>query len=201
MSYAYNQQSQKQALIGNIMGLMKELQNLAPHPDCPGYKGPLFIQSNPNFKLSDERDGMLGSMIMEGMIGAAFSEAVSGMIEDATQQSFDLPAGVDFSNLADLYSEYITDVTASKERNEYIAAHGQGTLARMSGKSISKGFNLRASISENMQSFLDDLPKRMLIERNMAYYAKQLDFLNCEPANQHANQPANQYASAPGMAA
>ena len=79
MSYAYNQQSQKQALIGNIMGLMKELQNLAPHPDCPGYKGPLFIQSNPNFKLSDERDGMLGSMIMEGMIGAAFSEAVSGM--------------------------------------------------------------------------------------------------------------------------
>ena len=197
MGYGYNQESQKQALIGNIMGLMKELRNLAPHPDCPSYKGPLFIQSNPNFKLPNEHDGLLGSMIMEGILGVAFSEAVSDMVESATQSfdlpEFDIPAGVDLSNLMDVYSEYMTDGAESKEKKKHAEAHGQGTLASLAGKSVSKGFNMRASISEGMQSFLDDLPKRMMIERNMAYYAKQLDLIN--------HVPANQYASASSMAA
>jgi hypothetical protein len=187
--YKYNQDSQKQALIGTIAGLVKELSNLAPHPDCASYKGPLFIKSNPHFKLASDRDGMLGSMIMEGILGAAFSQAVSDMAESAAQGlgydcEFDMP-NIDITNLMDCYDEYINDLKSEKEKQQ-IAAHGQGTLARMSGKSISSGFNMRATISEGMQAFYDDLPKRMMIEKNMAYYAQQLNILESAPSNQNA---------------
>ncbi len=186
--YKYNQDARKQALIGTIAGLVKELGKLAPHPDFPNYKGPLFIKTNHHLKQANDRDGMLGSMIMEGILGAAFSQAVSDMAESAAQGlgfdvQFDLP-NIDVTALMDLYDEYITNIESDKQK-EYIAAHGQGTLARMSGKSISNNFNMRATISEGMQTFFDDLPKRMMIEKNMAYYAQQLDMLEHAPANQY----------------
>ncbi len=190
MSYTYNHDSQKQALIGTIAGLVKELSKLAPHPDCINYKGPLFIKSNPHFRAPDDRDGMLGSMILEGVLGAAFSQAISNMAENAAHNlgldipDFNMP-NIDITNLMDCYDEYISDISESKEKRQHIAEHGQGTMARMSGKSISNGFNMRAKISAEMQAFYDDLPKRMMIEKNMAYYAKQLDMLEHAPANQH----------------
>ena len=194
----YHQDSRRQALIGTIMGLAKELAQLAPHPDCPGYKGPLFIKGNPHFKLADERDGMLGSMIMEGILGAAFAEAVSDMYESATQgldlPHFDMP-NIDVSNLLDCYDEYVNTMRSDKEK-KHIAEHGQGTLARMSGKSLAKGFNMRAAISEGMQAFFEDLPTRMTLERNMAYYARELDMIEHIPAYRQTSKPA-----APGMAA
>lgn len=176
MSYAYDQHSQKQAIIGTIMALMQELKTLAPHPDRPNYHGPIFINSNPNFKVANDHDGMLGSMILEGLLGTAISEAFSENIADWAEN-------FDIANTMELYSEYITDIEGSTQK---IAAHGQGTMARMSGKSISGGFNLRSTISDDMQAFFDDLPKRMTIERNMAYYAKQLDALNAAPQYHYA---------------
>ncbi len=189
MSYAYNQDSQKQALIGTIAGLVKELGQLAPHPDSASYRGPLFIKGNSHFKAVDDRDGMLGSIILEGVLGAAFSQAVTDMAESAAQglgydAEFEIP-NIDITALMDCYDEYITNIQSDKEK-EQIAKHGQGTMARMSGKSISSGFNMRATISESMQAFYDDLPKRMMIEKNMAYYAQQLDALERAPANQYA---------------
>jgi hypothetical protein len=199
MSYRhYNQDSQKQGLIATIAGLVKELSDLAPHPECPNYRGPLFIKGSHHFKASNDRDGMLGSMILEGVLGAAFSQAVTDMAESAAQNlgfedvHFEMP-NIDISNLMDCYEEYITTVQSDKEK-EHVAKHGQGTLARMSGKSISGSFNMRATISEAEQAFYDDLPKRMIIEKNMAYYAKQLDALE--------NTPQYRYATpAPSMAA
>jgi len=175
MNYAYDTTNQKQAIIGTIMGLMGELKNLAPHPERPNYHGPLFLSANPNFKTASEHDGMLGSMILETMMGTAISEAFS-------EEMGSWAESIDVSNLMEMYSEYITDVEGSTQKT---AAHGQGTMARMSGTSISGGFNLRSNITEEMQAFFDDLPKRMTIERNMAYYAKQLDALNAAPQYQH----------------
>lgn len=191
MSYAYNQESRKQALIGNIAGLMKELRNLAPHPDCPNYKGPIFIKEIPHLKVADDREGMLGSMILEGILGAAFSEAVSDLTQSATQgldlPEFNLPANIDATALLECYSDYITEVENDKIKQQ-IAEHGQGTLARLSSKPISNGFNLRAQISEGMQAFFNDLPKRMMIEQNMARCAKQLDMLEKMPEYEY-NRP------------
>ncbi|MDH5722335.1 MAG: hypothetical protein OEY94_03315 [Alphaproteobacteria bacterium] len=158
---AYAEEQQKVALV-TISGLMSELQKLAPHPDRPQYQGPLFLMNNAAFKQAGEHDGMLGMMIMEAMIGSAFAEAASESFGEWIGQ-FDAAAALE------CYSTYITDVEGAAQRN---AAHGQGTLARMSGTSISNSFNMRVTLDEGMQAFLDDLPERMKIEQTMAYYLR-----------------------------
>lgn len=179
MSYTVNQSKQRQAIIGTIMGLMQNLQQLAPHPDQPQNNGPLFIKSNPNFKAANDHDGMLGSMILESVLGTAFMDAVSETF-GGWAQDFDAMSALE------CYSEYITDVEGHAQK---VAAHGQGTLARLSGKSISSSFNMRGSMSGGMQKFMDDMPKRMKIERDLSYYAKQLETLDAQTP-QHDVQEA-----------
>lgn len=167
MTYAQIAQ-QKHEVMGAIQGLVKELQTLAPHPDQPGYTGPVFLQNNPNFTASNDQDGMLGAMMMETMLGDAFAQAASDHGCDALND-------MDITNAVEVYSEYISDVEGS---TQYKAAHGQGTMAKLSGTSISAGFNLRSSITQDMQDFYDDLPKRMMIEKSLAFYARELAALD-----------------------
>ena len=170
MSYTVNQSSQRQAIMGTIMSLMQDLQKLAPHPDSPQNNGPLFIKSDPNFKAANDHDGMLGSMILESVLGTAFMDAVSETFGDCAQ-NFDAASAIE------CYSEYITDIEGNAQKT---AAHGQGTLARLSGKSISSSFNMRGTISTEMQSFMDDMPTRMKTERSLAYCAKQLEMIDTQ---------------------
>lgn len=177
MTHAHSRQHQKQAIMGTISGLVAQLQQLSSHPDQPNYKGPLYLAKNANFKAPDQNDGMLGSMMLEGMLGGAFAEAASEAVSDATGSDVaaDVFDAFDMNAALEVYSEFITDIEQSKEDK---AAHGQGTLARLSSKPISGSFNMRSTISEGMQAFLEDLPKRMTIERSLAYYAKQLELLD-----------------------
>ncbi len=179
MSYAYNQDSQAQAVIGQISYLMNELQQLAPHPDKPNYNGPLFINSNPNFQVANDHDGMVGTMILESLLGAAFSEAVSDLCGSWTQE-------IDGASILEAYSEYITDIEQSTRKT---AAHGQGTMARMAGKSIASSFNMRSNISTELQAFYNDMPKRMKVETELAKCAKQLDYIARPQAEYAAPKP------------
>ena len=181
MSYAAQQQ-QRHQLLGAMGGLVQELQTLAPHPSQPNYTGPLFLANNSYFKPANDQDGMLGAMMMETMLGDAFAAAVS----DAVGDEDNMIGQLDLSNALELYSEYITDIEGS---NQHKAAHGQGTLARMSGKSISGSFNVRSDISPAMQAFLDDLPKRMTLERTMSAYARELALLDSPQPHYSAPQP------------
>ncbi len=183
MNYAINQDRARQAVMSSITGLMQDLQKLAPHPDQPNNKGPLFIKSNHNFKVASDNDGMLGSMLIEGALGSAFSEAISESVGSWTQE-FDATAAME------CYSEYITDVEGSNQKK---ASHGQGTLARLANNPISSSFNMRSSINNEMQNFMNDLPRRMKIEHNLAYYAKQLDMLDSAP--QHYEQTNTRLAA------
>lgn len=188
MSYAYNNDKQKEAILGTIAGLMNELQTLAPHPDMKSYKGPLFLKNNANLKASNDQDAMLGSMMMEAIVGVAFTEAMSEMSDLAP----DFLNNIDLGNIMECYSEYITEIEGNAQK---VAAHGQGTLARLSGKPISNSFNMRSNIDEGMQAFLEDLPKRMTIEKNLAYYAKQLDVLGLEQAAPQYAAPKPRFAA------
>ncbi|MBK6896982.1 MAG: hypothetical protein IPH06_10370 [Alphaproteobacteria bacterium] len=184
--------TQKQLLVGKITALAQHLQQLAPHPDRPGYKGPLFVKSNPNARIANERDGMLGAMMLEAMIGPAFSEALSDTCGEWTEN-------IDFAATMECYSEYITDIAGKQNEpsEQHKRAHGQGTMARMSGKSIANSFNLRGSISAGMQSFLDDLPARLKVEKELAYYLRQLEMLDA-PAPVYAPKapaPAPKFAA------
>ncbi len=181
MNYTLNQGRARQAVMGSIASLMQDLQKLSPHPDQPHNNGPLFIKSNPNFKTANDHDGMLGGMMMESILGSAFSEAVSETLGSWTQE-------FDINSAMECYSQYITDIEGSSQKT---SAHGQGSLARLSSNPISGSFNMRSSISREMQEFMDDLPQRMKIEHNLAYYAKQLDMLDAaEQAPQHKQAQA-----------
>lgn len=175
MRNAQYQNGQIQHVRGIIAGLMNDLQKLAPHPDQPQYKGPLFIKCDPSMQAANDHDGMLGSMMMESLLGTAFTEAVSECLGSGSQE---LVENLDLSNALECYSAYITDIEQDKED---AAAHGQGTLARLSGKSISNSFNMRTTLKSDMQAFLDDMPRRMSVERNLAYYAKKLNTLEAAP--------------------
>jgi len=179
MNYAY-QQHQKQQIVGAIQGLVNELQTLAPHPDQPNYKGPLFLKSNANFKAANDQDGMLGAMMLENMLGLVVAEFASDAANEFMNE-------FDMSNMLEAYSEYVSDVEG---RTQHIAAHGQGTMARMSGTSISKGFNMRSHITEGMQAFYEDLPKRMTIERSLAHYARELAMLDAPQPQYAAPRPS-----------
>ncbi len=181
MSYTINQDKARQAVMGSIVGLMQDLQKLSPHPDQPHNKGPLFIKSNPNFKVANDHDGMLGGMMMESILSSAFSEAVSETLGSWTQE-FDATAALD------CYSEYLTDVQSNSQKS---SAHGQGTLARLSSNPISGSFNMRSDISSEMQEFMNDLPQRMKIEHNLAYYAKKLEVLDAAPVTKHQYSDAS----------
>ncbi len=192
---AYNNNTKQRDHIQSIItGLMHDIKQLAPHPDKPGYRGPLFIKSSPNARIASEHDGMLGTMMMEAMIGGAFSQAVSNTFGDWTQE-------IDLANTLECYSEYITDIEDKKSNDQdeqHIREHGQGTLARLSEKKIANSFNMRSSIDEAMQSFLDDLPKRLEKEKNLAYYLRQLEMMDA-PAPAMVAAPAAPTMS--GMAA
>lgn len=181
MSAQNYQTQQKASYIGVISGLMNELQKLAPHPERPDYKGPLFINNNPYMKSASESDGMLGCMIMEALVGTAFAQMFSETIANI---------GHNLMDALDCYSEYVTDIQQSEDSK---SEHGQGTLARLSSKPIKGHFNQRASISEGMQAFYNDLPRRMEIENALAYYGKKI--LELDNEKFQPNAPKFGYAA------
>ncbi len=185
MNYTVSQDRAKQAVMNSISSLIQDLQKLSPHPDQPHNKGPLFIKSNSNFNVANDHDSMLGGMIMESLLGSAFSKAVSETFGSWTQN-------LDMASAMECYSEYITDIESSAAKS---SAHGQGTLARLSSNPISGSFNMRGSMSSEMQDFMDDLPKRMKIEHNLAYYAKQLDVLAISETAPEIHQYSNAIAA------
>lgn len=156
-----------------IQGLLQELKTLAPHPDAPNHNGPLFIKNSANDKVANDHDSTLGLMMAENFLGSAFMEAVSDISEEVESWAQE----IDASAVLDGYSEFITDFESDEKRNR-IAAHGQGTLARMSGKTIAKAFNLRGNISSALQRFYNDMPKRLKIEEKLASLYEELDMLD-----------------------
>lgn len=177
-----NQDHQRHAILGAVTKLMNELQTLAPHPDRADYNGPLFINNNPYLKAANDHDGMLGSMMMETLLGAAFSEAASEALGSWAQGV----EGFDATQAMECYSEYLTDIEKSTQK---AAAHGQGTMARMAGKSIASAFNTRSQISPALQAFYDDMPRRMSVEKSLNYHAKQLAQLDAPAHRMDTQRP------------
>lgn len=140
---------------GIMMGLMKQLEKLAPHPDHPEHRGPLFVQIDPQYKPASEHDGMLGSMVLESMLGTAFMQAASDSLGGWTRN-------VDWSNAAEAASDYIKDRPAN---NNY----------RLGQKNaIAGGFNAQAARQNMMDAYLRDLPQRLGIERWLAHYQRKV---------------------------
>lgn len=146
----------EKAIEGKMMGLMKELSQLAPHPNQPEYSGPVFVQIASEHTPPAEYESMLGAMVMEGILGSVFTSAASNS-----------SSNIDATNLADMASEYIAD-RAPKSYD--LGAKG----------TIFKGFNAAAKREILMNAFLKDLPARLGLERWLAYYQRRLYALRKE---------------------
>jgi len=143
-----NNPQQEQTVIAQIQNLMKELQKCAPHPDKPENSGPLFLQQDANHALPAEYDGMLGSLMMESMLGTAFgsptghvdkmAEAASTYMQDRAPKSIKIGARRVIAN----------DFNVAGTRGpEYLA---------------------------QMEAFMADLPARMHLEKWLAHETRRL---------------------------
>ena len=144
---------EKKNIEGVMMGLMRELEKLAPHPDHPENQGPLFVRVGSQYETPAEYEGLLGSVIMESFLGTAFADAASAQPGSWTQ----VFSSLEFSDTADVVGQY----------NEERYNIGQK-------KAISAQFNKNSIWQHMMGAYLRDLPKRLGIERWIAEYQRKL---------------------------
>lgn len=125
-----------------MLDLMKALETLAPHPSNPEHSGPIFVDIDPSFTPPADYEGMGGSLMLEGMLGIAFSEASS------------------MSNASEIASQYIQD------------RHTQTNFKLGQNKVLGGHFNAQTSLDMHMKAFMADLPRREAIERSLAHYQR-----------------------------
>lgn len=150
---------------GQIAALMGRLSQLAPHPDRPHYKGPLFIRSVSGIKSSAEYEGMLGSMVLESVLGAAFSEVANDCLSHSGLEDFGTQ-DMDLGSFLDAADEYFSD-------RDDLRGHGKGTFAIGEHKVLSPLFN-KDKKAAMMEAFLAQLPERMFVEGKIAQEEKEL---------------------------
>lgn len=167
MNITNNVAEQQAQIITQIQQLVKEISKCAPHPDRPDHKGPVFLKSDPNYKLPAEYDGSLGSLMMENMLGLEFATAAS-----ETASSW-----LKYSNESmEMASAYVQD-----RPNSTPFALGQTNR-------IANDFNMIGSRSQEyqnmMNAYLADLPDRVRLETWLSHETRRLYALwkNAPPA-------------------
>ena len=125
-----------------MLDLMKALETLAPHPSNPDYMGPVFVDIDAQFTPPADYEGMGGSLLLEGLLSTAFSEALNT------------------SNAAELGSQYLQDRTAK-------TSYKLGQKNVLGG-----AFNTRSKVDVLMKAYMADLPRRQAIERSLAHYQR-----------------------------
>lgn len=142
-------------LKGAVKEARRDMSELAPHPQRKADKT----------AKADDRDGMLGSMLLDGILGGAFLSAVT--------DAFGLPSFVEdlpVGEAAEIYDEYSRD----RHGHDYILG---------SANAICHGFNAgathRRAVPQNAEAafwdrYLADLPARRAMERNIAGLSRDL---------------------------
>ena len=163
---------QRKAVEGKIRRLVAKVYTLAPHPDRPDFKGTTLVSLKSHFKPAAEYDGMLGSMMVDMLIGNVIGHAMGSAANDNPV----LPIAstlhhIDLEDLGDIFSEYLQ----SREKEKKSAEKGQGTFALGEHKSICNLFN--ESKDEAYAAYTADLPKRMRLEQAIQSLSKKADLL------------------------
>lgn len=155
----------RKALEGRIRGLAKQLYTLAPHPENPEHRGPLFISLPSAFKPAAEYDGMLGSIMLESFLGTAFA-AVANDNSETAGQIMGLMGQNQLDMVGDVLDEYL-EYSEEKKRHK-----GQGSFALGEHKTLCNQFNA-APEAAAWDSFFADLGVRMRIEETIVSLIRQ----------------------------
>jgi hypothetical protein len=171
--------SRQHHLKNRMATALKALQNCARHPDRQNVDAPHFLAFRADFKLSDQNDALLGSVMMESMLGIAFSDAANDSASSQTDvNSLSFATTMDASDLADVMSEYSEETATDSKR-------GKGTKALYGDTKTSViDFNLAKNHmrTKQLEAFKADLPHRQMIEREIAAIAQELDLDRKEQA-------------------
>jgi hypothetical protein len=149
------------AIEGRIRGLAKQLFRLATDPDNQGHRGPLFVSLNAAFKPAAEYDGMAGSLMLEGFLGAAIGDSVPG---DGGGSALSFLSASDFDLFTETLSEYAQYADEKKR--------GQGTYGLGEHKTICNQFD--GGQEDAVRAYARDLLERMNIESAIAALSKAL---------------------------
>lgn len=169
--------TRQQHLKNRMATALKALQNCATHPDNARSNAPMFLNYRADFKLSDQNDALLGSLAMENMLGVAFSAAANDSAASATDfSSLSLAATLDANDFADIAGEYSQETAADSKR-------GKGTKALYGTPKTSViDFNKAKDYmrAKQIEEFESELPRRMMIEREISEIASELDMTRRE---------------------
>ena len=122
---------------GILQGLVQQLKMLAPHPDQPLHRGPLFVTFNPATDNGSEYKHLLSNI-------------------------FSLASGLE--RLTGAYLSCPPAIPAAANNNYQIGQKNVVCIA----------FNQGATRDVMMQAFYGDLPRRLGLERLIAYYQRML---------------------------
>lgn len=138
-----------------IQLLVKELSKCAPHPDRPEHKGATFLQMDDSHKPVAEYDGMLGSMLLDGGLSDAFSDAAGGNgLTDNLDQKMDM------------LSTYFQD----RIQRQPFQLGQHRVIANDFNEIGSRGTEYQAM----MDAFMADLPTRLHLEKWIAHETRRL---------------------------
>lgn len=153
-----NNKQQKEQVKRGISAVLNQLAQLSSHPDRPGDTGPALISKDPSHNTANDNDGMLGSIMLEGIFAASFSEATGDILNT------DMP-NIDFGAAADCYGEFANDRIV-----------GKGTYARTAQATNN---SLKLAFHETAwDRYFNTLPKRRQIESTLARLTEELNILH-----------------------
>jgi hypothetical protein len=141
----------KQQIAAQMIGLEKQISNLAAHPD--GRKGMAFAKTDQRALSGDDNDALLGTVLAESFFGAALGELASTM---------DVPewaTNVEWDNVVEICDEYHTDRANGNNYKMGVNGALTGTFYRRS-----------------MNAYNDDLQERQKLEAHYSQMSEKLDY-------------------------
>jgi hypothetical protein len=153
---------------GEISALMSALSHLAPHPDRPG---PVFICSTSGIGAPADYEGMLGSVLLESLVGSVFNDMAGGG-----------STAIDPGALMDAGGEYLKD----RAQEAHTDLRGRGSFAVCPHKTSCNSFGgIDPHRRALMDAFMADLPERMALESRVAADERDLSVLKYREAHEY----------------
>lgn len=151
--------------MGALDGARRELKNLAPHPEQKDKTATVSASDNQRAAASNSRDGALGSMVLEGILGMSFGAAIGDAL-NLSPGAAEWVGDVEWGNLVEVYDEYRNDRRAQNNTTE-TSTYKLGERGLMSF-----GFNKQTTPATpkkalEWDAYMRDLPQRRALEQTM----------------------------------
>ena len=147
-------------LAGAVKAVRGDMKSLAPHPHHKN-DNPAAGMGGPAALAVDDRDGALGGLILDALVGGSFGSTMASTL--------DLPScisNIDFSHVVDVYDEYRHD-RANSEPKGFVIGEGGSMAGGFNTASGARPF-LRSAEEAEWDAYFSTLPRRRAMEQTLA---------------------------------